>query len=355
MTSINKHSSERLKAKLAVVLLVSQSFIFMFSGTAHAGTLTDTYVRLTRMKAGQASNIRVVLKVPAGNSGTEEKVKISLADNFTVATSGITTATAACATDTGATALPGTLTITSSNGAGVKHVTVSGVTNLSASTTYCVDIETSPLTSTGSVGGYATTVETQTSGAALIDSTSVTLRIITDDQIVVSATVPPSFTFAIDANTTSFTSNLDSGSIVSTTGRTVTITTNASKGWVAWVKDLNAGLTSAAASKTINTSGTVNGAPTTLSTGAEGYVLDVDLTTDFAGGGTVTIAAEYNGGANAGGTLDSSTFQPIASSNGTAGGTGDVVTLVGKAGIAGDTPAATDYTDTWTVIGAGVY
>jgi len=148
--------------------------------------------------------------------------------------------------------------------------------------------------------------------------------------------------------------NLDSGAVRSTTGRTVTITTNATNGWIAWVKDSNQGLISAAAAKTIATSGTVDGSPTTLSTGTEGYVLDVDLTTDAASGGTVSIAGEYNGGANAGGTL-SSTFQPGATSTGTAGGSGDVITFVGKAAIAGDTPAANDYTDTWTIIGAGTF
>jgi hypothetical protein len=306
------------------------------------------------MKATTATSIRVVFRVPAGNSATEASLMISFPDSFTVATSGQTSATAACATETGATALPGTLSVTGSNTGGSKNITVGGVTNLSASTTYCVDLTKTDAVTNGSAGQYNLTVATRDGAVATIDSTSAAVRVISDDQVVVSATVPSTFNFVLDANTTSFTTSLDSASVVSTTGRTVTITTNAASGWITWVSDSNQGLTSAAASKTIATTGAVNGATSTLSAGTEGYVLDVDLTTDAAGGGTVSIDAEYNGGANAGGTL-SATAQPAATSTGTAGGSGDVITFVGKAAIAGDTPAASDYTDTWTIIGAGSY
>ncbi|HTE22292.1 MAG TPA: hypothetical protein VK674_04600 [Candidatus Limnocylindria bacterium] len=337
-----------------IAALTFQIAYGVLSGTVFGASLTNTYVRLDRMKAATATTVRLVFTVPAGNSGTEENLKITVPDGFTVATSSQTATTAACATQTGATALPGTLVATGNNTVGQKGLAVSGVTNLTASTAYCVDFTLATAMTNPAAGLYNATVETFTSGAALIDSTSVALRVITDDQVVVSAVVGSTFNFVLDANTTSFTANLDSGAVRSTTGRTVTITTNATNGWIAWVKDSNQGLISAAAAKTIATSGTVDGSPTTLSTGTEGYVLDVDLTTDAASGGTVSIAGEYNGGANAGGTL-SSTFQPGATSTGTAGGSGDVITFVGKAAIAGDTPAANDYTDTWTIIGAGTF
>ncbi|MCW1908477.1 MAG: hypothetical protein KIH63_004010 [Candidatus Saccharibacteria bacterium] len=348
----------RIRSKLRYILvsagLLTTSILGIWAASANAASLSNTYVRLNRMKATTASSVRVVFRVPAGNSATEDSLRIAFPDNFTIATSGQTSATAACATETGATALPGTLSVTGSNTNGSKNITVGGVTNLSASTTYCVDLTKTDAVTNGAAGQYTLTVTTRDTGPTTIDSTSVAVRVITDDQVVVSAVVPSSFNFVLDANTTSFTTDLSSGSVVSTTGRTVTITTNAASGWITWVSDSNQGLTSAAASKTIATTGTVNAAPSTLSAGTEGYVLDVDLTSDAAGGGTVSIDAEYNGGANAGGTL-SATAQPAASSTGTAGGAGDVITFVGKAAIAGDTPAASDYTDTWTIIGAGSY
>jgi hypothetical protein len=344
----------KLRYIVASAGLASVSLLGIWASSASAASLSNTYVRLNRMSATTASSLRVVFRVPAGNSATEDSLKISFPDNFTIATAGQTSATAACATETGATALPGTLAVTGDNTVSTKNITVGGVTNLSANTTYCVDLTLATAVTNGAAGQYTLTVATQDNGPAVIDSVTAAVRVISNDQVVVSAVVPASFNFVLDANTTSFTTNLDSGSVVSTTGRTVTITTNAASGWITWVRDSNQGLTSATASKTIATSGTVNGATSTLSAGTEGYVLDVDLTSDAAGGGTVSIDAEYNGGANAGGTL-SATSQPAATSNGTAGGAGDVITFVGKAAIAGDTPAAADYTDTWTIIGAGSY
>lgn len=338
---------------LVLAALCLQAGYGIFIARVSAASLTATTVRLDRMKASTATTLRVVFTVPAGNSQTEEKLKISLPDNFVVNTTvaNWSTDTASC----GATALPGTFTKTASDTGGSKHLTLSGVTNLTASTSYCVDLTAgagSPLTSTGSAGQYVATVETQTSGAATIDSTSVALRVITDDQIVVSAAVPPSFNFVLDANTTSFTANLDASNVRQTTERTATITTNAAGGWIAWAKDLNTGLTSAAASKTI--ASTTPGTGATLASGTEGYVLGVDKT-DQAGGCTLTVTAAYQGtSANDNGSGLDTAYRQIANcATGTANG--DVLKLYGKAAVSGTTPAATDYTDTWTVIGAATF
>jgi hypothetical protein len=339
---------------ISVVALVLHIFVSLSAVPAIAGNLTSTYIRLDRMRASTASNIRVVFTTSA-DTATEDKLKINFQDAHTIATSGITTSIATCPSETSTTALPGTFTITSSNTNGSKHVTLSGVTNLTASTAYCVDIN-GVITSNGAAGQYKTTVETQDSGSTRIDSTQVALRVVDGttnwDQITVTATVPPTFSFTLSGTTDTFATDLDPASVLSTAGRTVTIATNAPGGWITWVKDSNQGLTSAIAGNyTIPTSGTVDAAPTTLVAGTEGYVLDVDLTTDAGGGCTLAIDAEYNGGASAGGTL-SAIFQPVAScSGGTANN--DVITLVEKAAISGNTPAAGDYTDTLTVVGAG--
>lgn len=143
--------------------------------------------------------------------------------------------------------------------------------------------------------------------------------------------------------------------IATTTGKTVTITTNANAGWIAWVKSANAALSSASISKTIATAGSVDNSPSDLAS-TTGYVLDVDVTTDSGTGtGTVSQAAdygaEYNGtNTTSGGTL-STTFQPIAACSGTTGG--DVLTLTERAKITAVQEAATDYTDTLTVVAAG--
>ena len=172
--------------------------------------------------------------------------------------------------------------------------------------------------------------------------------------MAVTATVPATFSFALSGNTDTFTGNL-STTTTSTSGRTVTISTNAASGWVAWVKSANAALNSASTGSSIATAGSVDNAPTDLAS-STGYVLDVNITTDSGTGtGTITQAsnygAEYNGtNSTSGGTLSTS-FQPIAASDGTTDG--DILTLIERAKISAVQAAATDYTDTLTVVAAG--
>lgn len=336
-------------AFMLVMAIVMQSL----SLRVNAAALTNTYVRFNRMKAATGTDLRVVFTVPAGNTGTEANLRINLPDDYTVATTGLSASVANCPSEATATALPGTLAVAGDNTASSKDITISGVTDLSASTTYCVDIERASTFDTltnPAAGQYYVTVETLDGSSVRIDYTAIAARVIADDEIIVNAVVPPTFNFVLDGNQADFLADLDSGTVGKTADRTVTITTNASQGWIAWAKDLNVGLTSAAAGATI--ASTTPGTAATLSAGTEGYVLGVEATTDAALGGTVTVETPYVGTAadNDGSGLDT-LFRPIARANGTANG--DVITLTGKAAISSVTPAAVDYTDTWTVIGAG--
>ncbi|HSW37427.1 MAG TPA: hypothetical protein VLG37_03610 [Candidatus Saccharimonadales bacterium] len=343
---IQKAQSKFVNLSLAVLLALA-TLISVFNVSVNAASLTNTYIRLNRMKTGTGTSFRLVFRT-VGAGATSVAINFNGADSTTwTGSSGVvnttqTVSSASCAAETGATALPGSITAAGSG----STVTISSVTALSATTTYCVDLTSATAVTNPTSSEYHPTV---TVGS---DSTTVALRVIADDQVVVSATVPPTFNFVLDANTTSFTANLDTAAVRQTTGRTVTVTTNATNGWIAWAKDLNTGLTSAAAAKTI--ASTTPGTAATLSAGTEGYVISAEVTTDAGGGGTVSIPAAYQGtaGNNNGSGLDT-TYRQIASSNGTANG--DVITIRGKAAISGSTPAATDYTDTWTIIGAGTF
>jgi hypothetical protein len=238
-------------------------------------------------------------------------------------------------------------------------------TSLTASTFYCFNFAqgTGPADRTlvnGSSGyvGIIGSVTTYASGGVTVnEQTNWATSVIADDQVVISAVVPPSFNFSLSGNTDAFTSNLDPLSIISTTGVTFSIITNAKSGWIAWVKDSQQGLYSATANYTIPTSGTIDGAPSTLvaNGSTEGYALDTAIITDAAGGCTVARDPEYLGtGSNQGGTL-SANFQPVGSCTGTPPATsnGDTFKLLERATIAGGTPAGSDYTDVITVVAAG--
>jgi len=113
-----------------------------------------------------------------------------------------------------------------------------------------------------------------------------------------------------------------------------------------WALDSQAGLHSASQSKTINSVATgSNSAMNGGSIGTEKYALGVT---------TANATANY---ADAGGTtgsgLSTSTYNEIASGN--AAVSGATVNVKELADISATTPAATDYTDTVTLVGAGSF
>lgn len=351
---------------MAISALIAASGLanLLLMGSASATPFGLMFVRYDRLSATTATGGRVCAKPSATNlAQTEGKVVVTFpttggtdyivnatAANWTVNTTGL---------DTGQTAWPGIGTASNVTGKAVTFpsgdLTVS--TNL-----YCFNFSATNTLTTSSAGAAETTqgnVQTQTAAAAQIDQSTYSESIISNDQIVVNAVVPPSFNFVLSGNTDSFTTNLSTSSVVSTSGRTVTLTTNAPNGWIVWVKDLNndaghGALQSAIASNYQVDGSTAPGAAShTLTTGTEDYGLGTTINTDAAGGGAVTLNSAYDGTGTKAGTLDPTQFRPIASSNGTANG--DILNLNERATVAGQTPAASDYTDTLTVVGAGQF
>jgi hypothetical protein len=334
----------------AVLVLIFTLVAHLWAWPVHATALTNTYVRLSRMQASTATDFRLVFKTTtAAASGGKVVVQFYNAGNpaqFTINATQ-TVSSGSCAADTGATALPGSITAAGDNTAAVKTVTISSVGALTATTAYCVDLTSaSAVTTPATTAGYITTVSTQTSGSATIDTTNIGLRVVSSDQVVVTAVVPPTFNFTLGATTDAFSANLDPTLVGSTGGVAATVTTNAAHGWIEWVKDLSQGLVSAGAGHTIATVGGTT--PVLFAAGAEKYGLYGVVTTDSSG--STTVDAQYAGDATHAGQLYSG-YKRLAFANSPTNG--DVVTVKELAAIAGDTPSGNDYTDTLTVVAAG--
>jgi hypothetical protein len=345
--------SKRAAILLSVTVMLGALAPAMAGAT---GTLASASVRLDRMKSGTATSVRVVFTT-SPLTATEDSVKIDFnaADSSTwTGSSGLvnttqTTSVSTCPADTGATALPGTL---AASGSGAV-VTITGVTNLTASTAYCVDLTSASAVTTPTAGEYHPTITTYTS-ATPDDTTTVAVRTVSDDTITVSAAVPPSFNFQLDGNTTTFGGVLISGSKNQTTARTVTVNTNAVAGWTAWVRNSDAnGLYSATAGKNIagTTPGTAVNVDSSLNT--EQYVWGVNSITQGSGAGTTSTPTAFDATGTNEGTGVDQTYRKFASSTGTASSA--VVSIRASATISGLTPAANDYTDTVQVIGAGSF
>jgi hypothetical protein len=339
---------------MVVVLSAFSGFLIIDPSKVQAVEAGASYMRCDRMKAAENPGSCLIVFTTSGTAATETTFKLTLdsewvsathfsttASNYTVSTTGI---------PAGTTAMPGISTADNVTGNTIRFP----ITALANSTTYAFFITnggTGLIANPGASTTIVHTLFTRTgSDAATADTKDVAVPTIADDQIVITATVAPSFTFVFGNNSQSL-GTLSTGTVTSGSGTGITITTNAASGWLAWAKSANAALNSAASGDTIATTGTVNGAPSSLSAGTEGYVLDVDLTTDGSNGGAVTIDAEYLGAdTSSGGTLSTS-FQPIATANGAA--SSDIITLIPRVAISGLTEAASDYTDTLTVVGAG--
>lgn len=331
---------------ISVSALVLQ-LVMPWAGLAQAASLSSTTLRLDRLAASSTTTARLIFTTSATNGTTVGKVAVTFPAGFTISATQATSV-ATCPGESGAAALPGTLAAV---GAG-QVITISGVTGAANSTAYCVDLTTAAaITNNVTPGAYSVGVATQTSGAVGLDATTVTEFIIGNDQVTISATVNPAFTFTLSGNSDAIPA-FSSGTRSLSTGVTVTVATNASKGWIAWVRDANSGLTSAASSNTIATSG-IGTASHVVNASANDYVLSSIKTTQT--GASLTPDANYvsTGSDNKGGGLDNTKLRPVASETGPA--SGDVITLKMLASVAATTPAANDYTDTVTIIGAGQF
>jgi hypothetical protein len=342
-----------LHLAVAAVTVLSSFTMFALTESAQAASLTEVSVRFDRMATSVFTSGMVCAK--PSSTATEAQVKVTFPTGFTVSTttSNWTIDTSATGSwPSGGTAWPGMNTATAASGQDVTFPS----SDLTAGTLYCFNwTNTSAALQTPSGTGSSEigSVTTQTSVPADIDTAQYATATISNDQIVVTATVPSAFSFALSGNTDSL-GNLGTGAVTpSPTPRTATFNTNAKNGWMVWAKDTGAGLTSSTASHTIASNCSSGaGSNSTLSAGTEGYNSGV-TSTQGGGTGTVTVATPFVGGSLGKGGGLCTNLQSLASSNGTASNA--VLTLTNNAAISGSTPEASDYTDTITVVGAGLF
>jgi len=192
-------------------------------------------------------------------------------------------------------------------------------------------------------------IATQATGPTVIDSLDVAVDITATnaDQVTLYATVSATFNFAFSANTISMaalsTSARATGSV------NADIDTNANNGWIAWMRSATtATLASATSGDSIFSTNT--GSCVTATIGAKGYVVDVTASAG-TGTGVLTVATEFDCTDGQAGGVISTTYEQIAQRTGPVDS--DTLALNSIVTISAITEAATDYTDTWQVVGAG--
>lgn len=345
---------EKLTLLLQFLLILSLVYAVFEPGRANA-SVTEAFVRFDRHSTGAAITGTACEKT--STTGTETNVVIvfpldwtisSTASNWTVSTSNLPIDPADNVTV--ATAWPSIATATSVTGASV--VFPGG--DLTTGIFYCFNFAGASST-IGSAGNDKTGQLKTQGGSPYVDSTNWATSVVSSnaDQITVTASVSASMTFSLSGNSVNL-GTISSGSTTAGTAITEHVSTNARNGWLSWVKSGtnggsgNGALHSTLANANIVSPGSFDGTPETLSS-TGGYILDVNT-----GSGSPTIAAEYDGStADTGGHIDQSQFRQIADA--TAPANDNTVDLVVKARSAATTPAASDYTDTLTVVAAGSF
>lgn len=348
MTIVKTNIQSKVTRPVFAAILVFSVVVPILSSTlASAAALSQVEVRFDRMKVSTATTGTVCAKPTT--TATEAFVQVAFPTSYTLGAAGtFTVNTTNTAWPTGGTAWPGIATASNVTG----QVVTFASTDLTVGTLYCFNWDNSAAvtvkaTPTSSNSG---TVTTRTSVPADIDTATYNTASISDDQIVVTATVPSVFSFALSANTDAL-GTLGTGAVTtSPTPRTATVNTNAKNGWQVWARDSSTGLNSSSASSTI--SSTTPGTNSTLVAGTTGY--NTGITSSQVGGsGTITVATPFVGTATGqGGGLDTS-LRSLATSTGPADTA--VLTIKNNVAISPTVPAASDYTDTITVIGAGLF
>jgi hypothetical protein len=358
--------------RLIVLVIFSLTInIFLFAITAQqsqAAVLTNASMVLYRMGANNAATVNdpilIIMKTPTAVAASSQ-AKISFAPGFSVNNTVIATT----APIVGTIALPMTVqNMVVQQWPLVKNSSISvSVTDVSftsgalvAGSIYGFFITagvTNPSITTGNP--YVSTLATYDgTGVTQKDTSRVATSITSSsgDQVVVTASVPPTFSFSIPASSTIALGDL-STSVTKNGSVVATISTNANNGYVTWVKgsagndSIKAALNSASISQTILSQGTPGGGTcTTYTPGTEYYQISATYTHP-GGNGTITKNPSYDCGISftSGGSIGKY-YHEVMRSSGTA--SSDTVTLNAMAAANNLSQAATDYTDTWTVIGA---
>lgn len=337
------------------------SFIYPFFKPAKAeATITQAFVRIDRHSTGAAIAGSACMET-ASTHGTETNVTIVFPPDWTISS----TASNWVANNTGLPYDPTDPLTQATMWAGVTNTeqatSVSGssvtwtATDLSDGTFYCFNFTGSSST-IGAAGDNKVGALQVQGGSPFVSNVDWAVDVTTSnaDQITVTASVSAQMTFALSSNSVALGSL--SPSTTAEGSVTQTVTTNARNGWVSWVKSNTDGgsnvgaLQSTVASSQIDSPGSYDGTPETLSS-TGGYVLDVDTNTGCATG---CVNDEYEGsGSDTGGHIAYNIFHMTATD--ITPTSGDIITLKPRARSSATTPAASDYTDTLTVVAAGSF
>lgn len=351
----------RFVAAIAVLILA-----LMIPVIANAAQLNQTSVRLGRLGVSASTGNAVLVTFKLNTTPTSvESIKVTFPSGFTVADGAPTISTTGFPeTPASITATPGTLTADADSGD--RSITVTGLSSgsLNNTTLYGFIVPSGIVTNPGTQGQYELTVESLDGAEATIDSTINPVYITgsgsDEDQVSVTASVAPSFTFELSANADVI-PNVDPSTTQTSPGVTMTVSTNSPLGYTAYVKSANAGLKSATSPGTPIETGAFDGTPDDATPGTTKYgFAPTTGTLCVVCEGSLSYNDEYSAGAGApiasatgAGAFNGTDFASFVSRSGYTDG--DDITLRERISVSNTVGYANDYADILTVVAAGNY
>lgn len=348
--------------KLTAITIVVMA-IGIQASTAQALSLTSLSDNMSRLKASTASNHDIRFVTPAtGGVASGETVELTFSADFTpgsVAFGDIDFQEGSTNNCTSASWTDETLVAsgpTSSQFSAAWSGNVLTFTSGGASATVAADKCIRILIGTNAAGG----TNQITNGAIDDDDTiaiagtfgdtgTISVDIITDDQVVISATVAPSITFSVSDNTIGygalnasddrFATGDTNGNSSATVAHTLAAGTNATSGYIMYVM----GATLTSGGNTI----TAPAGPSATTVGSEQFGLNLS-----ASGGSGTVDSQYGTSSQYGWGATGSTQDNIAAATGATASTTYSATYVGN--IAAETEAGT-YGTTLTYTATATY
>ncbi|MCX6806533.1 MAG: hypothetical protein NT135_00160 [Candidatus Berkelbacteria bacterium] len=358
---INQKLSHLFVIYLILVVLV----FFIYPQVAKADALTSLSDTMSRLADSTPTPVNsdhtIKFTTPSGVTDASDTIEITFPAGFSVTSVDVTDIDLHWGPSTGlenSATLAGTADAThwgayfTGQVLSFDHATDGAFEDIATTSKVVVEIGTNATGGDQQIDNHATAATyTISIGGDFGDTGKIAIVILSDDQVQLTATVDPSITFTLSANSSDFGALLLGSVTNSSPDITLTVGTNAGTGYTVTVRDVgnttNPGLYNSTANYIIGSTNTAYAdGPTTLANGTEGYGLYVLSTT-----GSPTVASRYNGGTGTqvGGleVSDTTIISRITSMS-----ANDTATIRHRAAIAAFT-AAGSYSDTLTYIATG--
>jgi len=347
MNTTLQSSSKTIKVLLAAISLSVAASLFLGNlQTAHAGNLTGLSDTMSNQTVSAASDHTIIFTSPTGVAATKT-ITVTFPAGFSLASltttdfnllDGVTNLTlaAACSGTTWGVAVSGQVitftscsgTITAGHTITVKIGTVAGGTH--------------QITNNSSANSYSLII-----GGTFGDTGTITIQVVTNSVVSVTATVPQTLTFSISTNSigfgtlstsaVTFANSAGTGSSSTVVAHTLAAATNASSGYSITVQ----GATLTSGSNTITA---IGGTAAASSPGNPQFGFNAS-----ASGGSGAVSAPYNT-ANFADAATASSSSQVASASGSTATTTYSLTYI--CNIAPTTPAG-NYSTSLTFVATG--